>query len=255
MILLSKLFNNFFSVTKLAVLPILLMADLTMAAAPEKSIVLGVTAPALKSPQVQFAKRIFSEIFESLNYELKIEVLPSIRLVKQTETGAIDGELIRMSNYGSTHPYLTRVDEPIFEFVVAIYSNDAQLNLTSSQDLKGLKVGYRRGVKVVENELLKIFKESDLVQFTDVPYAIKKLSTNRIDAYVGVESLTDEILMRQPDETVSNIFKALKLKKESAHLFLGKNASFLAPKVSLALKEMKLSGSYDEIKNQEKTPQ
>ena len=254
MILLSKLFNNFFSVTKLAILPILLMADLTMAAAPEKSIVLGVTAPALKSPQVQFAKRIFSEIFESLNYELKIEVLPSIRLVKQTETGAIDGELIRMSGYGKTHPYLTRVDESIFEFSVAIYSNEAHLNLTDWQDLKGLKVGYRRGVKVVENELIKVLNTSDLVQFTDIPNVMKKLSKNRLDAYVGIESLTDEILLRQPEETASNIYKALKLKKESAHLFLGKNASFLAPKVSLALKKMKLSGRYDEIKKQKKTP-
>jgi len=244
------LYCKFFSVTKLAILFFLLMAELTFAATPEKTIVLGVTAPALKSSQVQFAKRIFSDIFEDLNYKLQIEVLPSIRLARQTETGAIDGELIRMSGYGNTHPYLTRVDEPIFQFVVAIYSNNEHLNVANWEDLKGLNVGYRRGVKVVENELIKVFKKSDLVQFTDVPYALKKLSMKRLDAYVGVEFLTDEYLIRQPEKTASHIFKVLKPKKESAHLFLGKNVSFLAPEISIALKKMKVSGRYDEIKKQ-----
>jgi ABC-type amino acid transport substrate-binding protein len=242
------LFCNLFSSAKLVILSSLLMAELAFAATPPRTIVLGVTAAALKSSQVQFSKRIFSDIFEELNYELKIEVLPSIRLAKQMATGAIDGELIRMSDYGNTHPHLTRVDEPTLEFVVAIYSNNAHLNIVSWEDLKGLKVGYRRGVKVVENELIKVFKKSDLVQSTDVPHALKILSLKRLDAYVGVESLTDEYLIRQPDKIVSNIFKILQLKKESAHLFLGANVSFLAPKISMALKKMKLSGRYDEIK-------
>lgn len=244
------LFSNFFGSAKLVILLSLLMAELTIAAAPERNIVLGVTAPALKSSQVQFAKRIFSDIFEELNYKLKIEVLPSIRLARQMKMGAIDGELIRMSGYGNTHPYLTRVDEPIFEFVVAIYSNDEHLNVVSWEDLKGLNIGYRRGVRVVENELIKVFKKSDLIQFTDVPDALKKLSMKRLDAYIGIESLTDEYLMRQPEIITSKISKAQKSKKDSAHIFLGENVSFLAPEISIALKKMKLSGRYDEIKNQ-----
>jgi len=240
---------NLFSSAKLAILLSLLMAELAFAASPPRTIVLGVTAPALKSSQVQLAKRIFSHIFEELGYELKVEVLPSIRLAKQTETGAIDGELVRMSGYGGTRPHLTRVDEPIFEFAVAVYSNDAHLNVVSWKDLKGLNVGYRRGVKVVENELIKIFNKNDLVQFTDIPYALKKLSLKRLDTYIGVESLTDEYLTRQPEKVVSNIFKVSKLKKESAHLFLGTSLYYLAPKISTALKRIKISGRYDEIKN------
>lgn len=244
MILCCKLFSS----AKLALLLSLLITDFAFAATPPRTIVLGITAPALKSSQVQFAKRLFSHIFEELNYELKVEVLPSIRLAQQTETGAIDGELIRMSDYGESHPYLTRVDEPIFEFSVAIYSNDSHLNVVSWKDLKGLSVGYRRGVKVVENELLKVLNKNNLVQFTDIPYAFKKLSLKRLDTYAGVEFLTDELLKRQPEEVVSNIFKVSKLKEESAHLFLGTSISYLAPKISTALKKMKLSGRYNEIK-------
>ena len=239
---------NFFRAVKPFILLCLLIAQLTFAAEPEKTIVLGVTAPALKSSQVQFAKRIYSDIFEDLSYKLKIEVLPSIRLAIQTKSGAIDGELIRMSGYGNTHQHLTRVDEPIFEFVVAIYSNDKHLNVVSWGGLKGLNVGYRRGVKVVENELIKVLKESDLVQFTDVPRALRMLSLKRLDAYVGVESLTDDYLMRQPEKIVSNIFKVLKPKEDSAHLFLGEKFSFLAPDISIMLKKMKHSGRYKEIK-------
>lgn len=240
-------FCNLFSSAKLGIMLSMLIAKLSFAATLPDTIVLGVTAPALQSSQVQLAKKIFSHIFEELDYELKVEVLPSIRLAKQTETGAIDGELVRMSNYGDTHPHLTRVDEPIFEFSVAAYTNDADLNIASWEDLKGLNVGYRRGVKVVENQLITIFNKDDLVQFTDIPYALKILSLNRLDAYIGVEFLTDELLIKQPEKIVSNIFKISNLKKESAHLFLGNRISYLAPMISAALKKMKLSGRYHDI--------
>jgi ABC-type amino acid transport substrate-binding protein len=228
------------------------MVEFVFAAEPEKTIVLGVTAPALKSSQVQFAKKIYSDIFEDLSYKMKIEVLPSIRLAMQTKSGAIDGELIRMSGYGKTQQHLTRVEEPVFEFVVAIYSNDKHLNVVSLGDFKGLSVGYRRGVKVVENELIEILNEDGLAQFTDIRRALRMLSMKRLDAYVGIESLTDEYLVKQPEKTVSNVFKVLKLKEDSAHLFLGEKFSFLATKISMALKQMKRSGRYDEIKKQTK---
>lgn len=243
-------FCNLFSSARLVVLLPLLVAKLTFAATPPDTIVLGITAPALKSPQVQLATKIFSQIFEELDYELKVEVLPSIRLAKQTEAGAIDGELIRMSGYGDTHPHLTRVDEPIFEFAIAAYTNDAHLNVVNWEDLKDLNVGFRRGVKVVENELMKIINKDNLVQFTDVPYALKILSLKRLDTYIGIESLTDKYLMSQPENVASNIFKISNLKKESAHLFLGTRISYLAPMISATLKKMKLSGRYNEIKEQ-----
>lgn len=229
------------------------MAGPSFAAAPEKMIVLGVTAPALKSEQVQFSERIYRDIFDELGYELKLEVLPSIRLPIQTKTGAIDGELIRMSNYGKLHRHLTRVDEASFEFVVAVYSHDKNLNVGSWGDLKGLSVGYRRGVKVVENELTKVLEEKDLVQLTDVPRALRVLSLERLDAYVGIESLTDEYLISQSEIIKSSVVKVSRLKEDSAHLFLGERFAFLAPKISTALKNMKLSGRYDEIKNQPKS--
>ena len=243
---------SFFGAAKLFILLCLLMAEFVLAAEPRKTIVLGVTAPALKSSQVQFSKRIYNDIFEDLSYKLKIEILPSIRLAMQTESGAIDGELIRMSGYGKTHQYLTRVDEPTFEFVVAIYNNDKHLNMVNWGGLKDLSVGYRRGVKVVENELIKALKKNDLVQFTDVSRALRMLSMKRLDAYVGVESLTDEYLIKLPENIESNIFKVSKPKEDSAHLFLGTKFSFLAPEISLALKNMKRSGRYDEIKNRQK---
>lgn len=247
------LFCNSFGFVKPLILLSLLMSELALATTAEKTITLGVTASALKSQQVQFAKRIFSDIFEDLSYQLKIEVLPPIRLARQMKAGAIDGELIRMSGYGNTRPHLTRVDEPIFEFVVAIYSNEKHLNMLSWADLKGLNVGYRRGVKVVENDLIKVLKENELTQFTDIPRALRMLSMKRLDAYVGVESLTDEYLKKLPEKVVSNIFKVLTPNKDSAHLFLGDKLSFIAPDIAIALKKMKLSGRYNEIKDQDLT--
>jgi len=213
-----------------------------------KTITLGVTSATLKSSQGQFLKKLSSEILKRLNYQLKIVVLPAIRLAHSTKTQKIDGELVRMSDYGKNHPHLTRVEEPSFNFTIAAYSHNKNIKLKNWQSLLVHKVGYRRGMKVVHNELLKIIEQEKLSEFVDINRAMKLLVIKRVDVIVDIQYFVDEYLKVNQQQFKEYIFKVKKLKQDSAHIFLGKKYSFLAAQMSKELKEMKKSGAYFKIR-------
>jgi ABC-type amino acid transport substrate-binding protein len=211
--------------------------------AQQKEIVLGVTAPALKSKQGQFSVKLYTALFKKLGYKLSIKTFPTIRLAERTRSGKIDGELIRMSNYGQGRDYLTKVEESHFKFSLAAYSSKKNLKVENWLDLKGLHVGHRRGVKVVETELVKRKTREMVHSYDDVDQALTLVDTKRVDVYVGVEYFTDEYIKKSDKK----IRKLGVLKSDSAHVFLGQSKSHLAEKLSKELKKMKLSGEYKRI--------
>jgi ABC-type amino acid transport substrate-binding protein len=207
-------------------------------------IVLGVTKPALNSSHGKFSFNLYRYIFKKLGFSLKIETFPPIRLAERTRTGAIDGELIRMSSYGKNKSFLTKVEESHFSFSIAAYSAKLNLKIKDWSDLRGLDIAYRRGVKVVENEVLNINKEDKLHSFQNVIQALSLVDAKRMDAYVGVEYFTDELIEKNKLKT-----KKLKvLKTDHAHVFLGKKFSYLAPVITKELRKMKRNGEYDKIR-------
>lgn len=211
----------------------------------DRIIVLGVTKSVLESSRGQFSKRLYETIFGRLNYTLKIEVFPPIRLVERTKSAKIDGELIRMSGYGIKHAYLTKVEEAHFNFSIVVYSAK-KMKIHGWKDLQNLNSGHRRGVKVVENELHKNLDKKLYNSYDDLNQVVKLLNSKRLDTYIGVEFLTDEFLKKN---NIEGILKVGRLKSDSAHVFLGAKYSFLATTLSKELKKMKLSGEYQKMQN------
>ena len=94
------------------------------------TITLGVTQETIDSKKGKFLKKLYTEIYQKLNYKLKIKILPPIRLAIETKAGRLDGELVRMSRYGKSRPYLTRIEEPHFRFSLAIYTYQKRFKFT-----------------------------------------------------------------------------------------------------------------------------
>jgi ABC-type amino acid transport substrate-binding protein len=216
----------------------------------KKIIRLGVTQATIDSPQGKFSKAIFSKIFKHLDHELVIQILPPIRLAQQVAVGKVDGELIRMSSYGDDKKYLTRVEEAQFKFSVVVYSKQKLKKLGELTNQKDIKLGYRKGVKIVRNELLKISNERQLSSFTNPTQAFNLLSLGRIHAYIGVEAITDDQI-KQFDKNMRNkIIKTEVLVRDSAHVFLGPKYSHLANSISRELKRLKSTGEAKNIHKQ-----
>jgi ABC-type amino acid transport substrate-binding protein len=212
-----------------------------------KVITFGVTKQTFNSSQGQFSVKLYSEILKELDHELKIDILPPVRLAKQTAKGSTDGELIRMSNYTKLHPYLTRVEEPTFKFAIASYSTDKTLSITNWKDLNDLSIGHRKGMKVIEMEIRKRYPNKKIIENADPKKLLRLAAKGRIQAYLGVEYLTDEVLRTLPNIS-SKFHKKGILKRDSAHLFLSKKYSHLAPKISERLKAYKKNGKYRKLR-------
>ena len=213
----------------------------------KETITLGVTPMALKSSQGQLSEQVFKKIFDKLNYHLEIQSFPPVRLVERMKSGHIDGELIRVSNYADSKPYLIKVKEPHFQFTIAAYSFNNQTVISGWESLKNRHTAYRKGVKIISNKLSSISDESYLHPYTDIPKAMNMLHLERIEMYVGIEYLVDEVLEESNSQIAKNIHKISRLSENSAHLFLDKKYTDLAEKVSHELIIMKETGEYNKI--------
>lgn len=215
-----------------------------------ESISFGITKETLHSKQGQYSKSLFTQLMKNLGYELKIIVFPALRLGQQTKAGKIDGELIRMSEYGKTRKFLTKVMEPHFHFSVVVYSTQKLKKLAKTYEQAHLKYGFRKGLKIANNELLLVSNPNQLIEFSDVEVALKLLTLGRIHAFVGIEAFIDERLKVIDKDISRKIHKSQTLRKDSAHVFLGKKFAFLAEDISKELRRMKKNGDAKKIKNQ-----
>ena len=204
-----------------------------------KTITLGVTAPVLKSSQGQFSEKLIRNILKRLNFKLIVKTFPPIRLAERTKSGAIDGELIRMSKYGEGRPHLTKVEESNFDFNLSAYSNKNNLKIKDWDSFSGLHIAYRRGMKVIEKELVKRYQLDHLHSFPDPSASIKLVTEKRVDVLIGVEYFMEELLSKTSHLHNGKIKKLLRLKSDSAHVFLSKKYSYLAPIYSSEMKKMK----------------
>ena len=212
-----------------------------------ETITLGVTPMALKSSQGQLSEKVFRKIFNKLNYQLEIQLFPPLRLAERMKSGHIDGELIRIASYADSRPYLIRVEEPHFQFTIATYSSHKDTAVSGWESLKNRHVAYRKGVKAVSSKLNSISEKSYLHPHKDISKAMNMLHLNRIELYVGIEYLVDELLKEPNTEIPKGIHKISQLSKNSAHLFLDQKYSYLAEKVSHELVRMKKNGEYKKI--------
>lgn len=210
-------------------------------------ITIGVTPMVLSSSQGQLSEKVFTKIFNKLDYQLAIQTFPPTRLAERMKSGHIDGELIRMSMYADTRPYLIKVKEPHFQFTIAVYSANKETVISGWESIKNRHTAYRKGVKVVSEQLHRISKLSYLHPHTDIYQAMSMLHLKRIELYVGVEYLTDEVLKESHTEVTKNIHKISQLSKNTAHLFLNKKHAGLAEQISNELVQMKKNGEYKQI--------
>jgi len=223
----------------------LLLSSQVMA---QNTIELGVTKQALQSTQGKFSVRVYEEILRELGHKLTIKMLPPLRLAKQVKSLHLDGELIRMSGYGDKNPHLTKIEESTFKFSIAAYTAKENISITKWDELAPYDLAHRNGMKVIGFELKKRFPDKIVIKDNDPNKLLKLTSLKRIDIYLGVEYLSDNLIKNLKKGNIHNIKKLRVLKKDTAHLFLLNKHSKLAKAISEKLSEYKTSGKYQKIR-------
>lgn len=95
---------------------------------------------------------ILREAYKSLGIEVVFHGLPGRRSLRASNDGTFDGEAARMLNLEKRYPNLIRIPVPVRIVKQFAYSMTPVDHIKSWDDMKGLKVGFRRGVLITEEK-------------------------------------------------------------------------------------------------------
>jgi polar amino acid transport system substrate-binding protein len=210
----------------------------------EKTILLVGADETKRSTHGQWLKLIYTEVFRRLGYKLKYEGYPATRASIKSAFGEVEGEISRVSEYGSKHPNLIRVDESHFTINFSAYAIDPKIKLDGWKSLgeTNYPIGYRRGVMLCELKLPEFVSSQKLMQASSVEQGLNQIVGGRVGVFVGVQRVIEDTIRdnRQFDHTA--LRRVGIIDTVSVHAYIHKNYQFLVPKISGVLKQMKAEG-------------
>lgn len=221
-------------------------------AQPTPALVLGTPRPDGNYGGV-LLRRIYQDLFHRVGLSIEIRTMPTARLALELSSGHIDGDLGRPWAYIDSQPTLVRVDEPVMDFVFALWAVNPKIGLTRLDDLagSGYSVNFTRGVTECEKYLQTLLPPNRMADVTTTASALSMLHYGRNDLHCGVDLavLSDagsqELAGRPPPIKLVNIGKPLSL-----HLYLHSKHAALVPQLVATLKKMKAEGAMDRLRKE-----
>jgi polar amino acid transport system substrate-binding protein len=196
-----------------------------------------------EAPEGQLARRIYREAFDRMGLTLVTIYLPPKRGAIEVETGHVDGELGRASDYGLSHPNLIRVEEAAMTLTVAAYAASPTIKLTGWDSFRdtNYRVEYRFGMQIPPSRLRGVRHE--LVSSAPTSLSgLKKLGIDRADVYIDFEDNVETLLRANDFPGRERIAKVCILERAPIHAYLNRQREALEPKLSAVLRQMKREG-------------
>ena len=190
----------------------------------------------LNSPLSDIAQRVVTEALQRCGMSAQFNAMPLQRSIALVNEGALDGDLMRITDAAKQFPNLVSVPTPLAMVYVALYGRDAgQVNLPRA-DIAKLKVGLPRAI-------LLLVKNSAVMDVTDSQTNFKALDMMLHDRF-------DIAMMVHIDaelEIAKNNFTGIARRSnywaaEPLYFFLNKKHQALVPKINAALQEMQAEG-------------
>lgn len=188
---------------------------------------------------------ILKAAFGRAGLQARIQMLPAERSFQESNSGAADGEIGRIRGIEAAYPNLMIVDEPIIEardFVA--FSVMHPFETGGWESLKPYNVGYVRGWKIYENNIVEA-KSLSAADSTEALF--RMLQSDRVDVAMSARidglytakriGLTNVRVLEPPLATVQ------------LFLYLHRSHADIVPRIEGALREMKADQSFYRIRN------
>lgn len=133
------------------------------------------------SPRTEIATIVMKEAFRRLHQDVQVVFFPGARELDIVNKGEVDGELYRMEGLDKVYKNLVRVPVAITNVEFVVFSKNSNLKIENWGSLKPYLVGYQRGIKAIEKNLVK-GTATEVV--TTMDQAMMKLQTKRTDVVV-----------------------------------------------------------------------
>lgn len=133
------------------------------------------------SPSTEIATIVMKEAFRRLHHDMQVVFFPGARELDIVNKGEVDGELYRMEGLEKVYKNLVRVPVVITNVEFVVFSKNSNLKIENWEGLKPYLVGYQRGIKAIEINLVK-GTATEVV--TTMDQAMMKLQSKRTDIVV-----------------------------------------------------------------------
>ena len=203
----------------------------------------GTAEPFINADGSGFYGELVKEVFSKLNIDAKVVRLPSSRSIINANKGIYDGVIARTKCFEKKFKNLIRVPVPILKFKFVAYSLDKKIDVTSWSSLKPYSVGFIRGWRIYEKNVV---------------------DTKKLTPVQNAEQLFKLLLNKRADLILFEYYRGSWWNKHlnaNAHLigspivekdmfiYMHKKHAALVPEISKVLTNLIKDGSYQRIKD------
>jgi len=188
--------------------------------------------------------KILTIAYQELAIELQFVALPSKRSLLQSDSGQIDGEVLRIDNIDNLYSNLIAIPVPLFNFVGMAYTINCPTRITDATDILNARVAIHSGMVWQEKFIAQ--GPGSYTRVNNEESLFKLLIAKRVDyVLLGRSSATEllnttyakhNIVAVSPQITQSSLFHYVHRKHQD-----------LVPLITRALKKMRVSGELAKI--------
>lgn len=203
-------------------------------------------------PNAKLCKLVIKEACRRNGIETFFEVYPNKRATIMMKNGEVDGDILRVGTFKAEN--YVRIEEVIYRAPFVTYSLDKNVKITSWEDLKksDKKIGYfstaQKVVNIINNRL-KIAPGKQVKINADYYTGFKMLLNNRFDILVLGFSTAEDTFNKYKELRDEVIFTG-NAEEVLIYPFLHKKHETLSPIIAETIREMKVDGSFDRLKEE-----
>ena len=192
-------------------------------------------------------KMIYADACARIGHGMTLQSYPARRATAMSDAAMVDGEINRVSNYGTLHPDMIRIDPSHFSMNFCAYGF---LSQRVGEGWRGLsefgkpRIEYRNGVERCREMLGALSPASQVSVANNVTLGIRKLAQRRTDLYVDIDSVVESALL-QPEFAGAGIRPLSVVETVEMHCYVHRSKRELVQPLSLALATMLRDGSVE----------
>lgn len=189
-------------------------------------------------------RALLRRAFERLGLELQFEQLPLRRSLPMTQQGLLDGEALRIRDLPLKYPELLLVPVPLATVQVLGYVRQTGPRPRDEAALLGLRLGYPRGVVLLENWLANVPRKVEASTRTDL---LRLLRADVID--VALLTSAAGLPELEPDDMTGLSRLPTPFHVTPLYALLHQRHRELLPRLTKVLREMEDSGESPRLRN------
>jgi polar amino acid transport system substrate-binding protein len=195
---------------------------------------------------IETMTQVMTEAYGRIGMTIEVECFPGERSIHMANEGKVDGELFRKKEgIEVAYPHLIKVPVCIHIGDFVVFTRDKLFAVDGWGSLRPYSVGYQRGVKAVEMNLVKGTRAEPVATMAQ---AFRKLALGRTDVVIDFRPNGMGVLKNLSLNEI-RVLEPPILRVESFHYLHVKNRHLLAP-LTEALYQMECEGLFQDIRSQ-----